>query len=278
VSKLLRRAARAVVAVVRLPVRRRDLLYQLARRDVEVRYRGSRLGLIWSLINPLFLLVVYTFVFGVVFDSRWPGQADAGIVEYALIIFSGLVTMNLFSEPVTKAPAAITGVPNYVKKVVFPLELIPLANVGAALFHFGVSFALLVVLTLIVHGMPSITLLALPLFLLPVVLLSAGVGWILASLGVFLRDLTYITQLAVQIMLFLTPVFYADELVPVELRPYLLSLNPMAHAVNNMRQALIFGGPINWTVLLGWIVVTFALACLGHAWFVRTKVVFADVI
>ena len=265
-------------SVVRLPVRQRTLLGQLARRDVEVRYRGSRLGLAWSIINPLLLLAVYTFVFGTIFDSRWPGQADQGIIDYALIIFCGLVTINLFNEPVTRSTTAIVAVPNYVKKVVFPLELIPMAMVGSAIFHFAMSFLVLLVLTFVFAGVPSITVLAVPLFMLPVVLLATGFCWFLSSLGVFVRDLNYVIQLAVQILLFLTPVFYPDDLVPSALRPVLLQANPMANAVNNLRQALLFDGPINWLVLSAWIVVGYVVAWLGYRWFLRTKGSFADVL
>jgi lipopolysaccharide transport system permease protein len=278
VRSLLTRAVAVSPSVVRLPVRQRTLLGQLARRDVEVRYRGSRLGLAWAIINPLLLLAVYTFVFGTIFDASWPGQEDQGIIDYALIIFCGLVTINLFNEPVTRSTTAIVAVPNYVKKVVFPLELIPISMVGSAMFHFAMSFLVLLVLTLVFAGVPSLTALAVPIFMLPVVLLGAGFCWFLASLGVFVRDLTYVVQLGVQILLFLTPVFYPDDLVPEALRPILLKANPMANAVNNMRQAMLFHGPIDWVVLGLWIVVSYGVAWLGYRWFVRTKGSFADVL
>lgn len=275
---LLTRAVAYSPSVVRLPIRQRTLLSQLTRRDVEVRYRGSRLGLAWTIINPLFLLAVYTFVFGTIFKGRWPGQDDQGVIDYALIIFCGLVTMNLFSEPVTRSTTSIVGVPNYVKKVVFPLELIPLSLVGSSIFHFAMSLVVLLLLTVVFAGVPSIAAIGIPLIVAPVALLACGACWILASLGVFVRDLNYVVQLGVQVLLFLTPVFYPADLVPQALRPFLLSLNPMAHAVNNMRQVLLFDGPVNWLIVAAWIVVGYAVAWLGHWWFLRTKGAFADVL
>ncbi len=264
--------------VIQLPIRQRSLLRQLARRDVEVRYKGSRLGIVWAMITPLFLLAVYTFVFGTIFKGDWPGRADAGVLDKAVIIFTGLVTMTLFTEPVVRASTCIISVPNFVKKVVFPLELIPMSLIGGALFHFLVSLSILLVGVIVIQGIPPLTALALPIVILPVVILSLAFSWFLASLGVFIRDLTYIVQLLVQVLMFMTPVFYPDQLVPAAMRPIVLKINPMAAAIYNMRQILIFGGPVNWLTIVAWIVVSSILAILSFIWFQRTKRAFADVI
>ena len=278
-KRLLRAGLRHSPRPLQVLVRQRTLLYQLTRRDVEIRYRGSSLGLLWSMINPLFLLAVYTFVFGTIYKgNKWPGRTHTGVLDFALIIFCGLITMLLFTEPVTRSATAIVGVPNYVKKVVFPLELIPASMVFSAVFHFVMSFIILIVCALVFEGVPPVTILALPLALLPVVLFGLGFAWFLASLGVFVRDLVYIVQIAVQILLFLTPVFYPDSLVPKGARPFLLSMNPLAHAVNNVRKMVLFGGPINWGVLVAWIAVSALFAIAGFRWFTRTKTAFADVI
>lgn len=257
--------------------RHRELIAQFTRREVEGRYRGSFLGLLWAFITPLVLLLIYTFVFGVIFQARWPQARSESLGEFAVILFAGLLTFNIFSECVTRAPGLVVGVPNYVKKVVFPLEILPVSVLGAALFHAAVSLAILLAAHLLAGGALHWTILLLPLVLLPLIGLSLGLGWFLASLGVFVRDLGNAIGLVVQVLFFLTPVFYAVETVPEPYRQLLL-LNPLAAIVADVRAVVLWGAMPAWLNLINTSLLTALLALLGYAWFARTKKAFADVL
>jgi lipopolysaccharide transport system permease protein len=255
----------------------RELTAQFARREIEGRYRGSFLGIFWSFITPLVMLGIYTFVFGVVFKSRWPQARTDSLAEFAVTVFAGLTTFGIFSECVNRAPGLVVGVPNYVKKVVFPLETLPLSVLGAALFHGAISFAILIVANLLAGGGLSWTLLLLPLALLPVVGLSLGVSWLLASLGVFIRDLNNATGLLVQILFFLTPIFYAVDSLPPQFQA-LLHLNPFTAIVEDVRRTVLWGQPPLWGALALNLAISAAVAVLGYAWFMQTRKAFADII
>jgi len=256
--------------------RHRELIGQFTRREVEGRYRGSFLGVFWSLARPLFLLVVYTLVFGVIFRSTWP-QGRGGVGEFALIAFCGLAAFGLFGECVGRAPALVTSVPSFVKKVVFPLEILPVAAFGAALFHTLVSLALLLVAQLALVGSIPWTAVLLPVVMLPAVFVCLGAMWLLASIGVFVRDLEQAIGLGVQLLFFLTPIVYPIEIVPEQLRPLLL-LNPIAPVVENTRRVLLWGQMPDVAALAAWIVATALFMLLGYAWFMRTRRAFSDVL
>ena len=167
--------------------RSRDLIWQMTKREVIGRYRGSVLGLFWSFFNPVLMLIIYTFVFSVVFKARW-GTGGESRFEFALILFAGLIVYNLFAECLTRAPALIVGNVNYVKKVVFPLEILPLVVMVAALFHSIVSLSVLLIFFVLASASLHWTIVFAPLVILPLLLTTIGLSWILASLGVFLRD------------------------------------------------------------------------------------------
>jgi lipopolysaccharide transport system permease protein len=255
----------------------RDLIRQFTHREIEGRYRGSFLGLFWSFVNPLVLLLIYTFVFGVVFAARWPNAKTDNLSEFAITLFCGIIAYTIFSESVGKAATLVVGVPNYVKKVVFPLEALPISTLGAALFHAGVSLGILLVANLFISGALQWTLVFLPLVILPLLLLCLGLSWFLASLGVFVRDINYTVALVIQVLFFLTPIFYAVENIPEPYRT-IISFNPLTPIVENVRRVVLWGLPPLWAELLLWIVATGALMVLGYAWFMKTKKAFADVI
>lgn len=257
--------------------RQRDLIRQFTWREIEGRYRGSNLGLLWSFVNPLALLLIYTFVFGVVFRSRWPNGGNGSLIEFALVLFSGMIAFNIFSECVARAPQLVISVPNYVKKVVFPLEILPVSALGAALFHGGVSLSILLLANLIVSGRLPWTLVLLPLVLLPLVLLSLGLGWFLSSLGVFIRDIGHSVGLVLQVLFFMTPIFYPIEAVPALLQP-LIWLNPLTGIVENWRRVVLWGQLPSWSSLLLALVLNAVILILGYTWFMKTKKAFADVI
>lgn len=253
------------------------LLRQLLVREVLGRYRGSWLGLGWTLLTPLLMLLIYAFVFGVVLPARWPavpGVAELGLLGFALTLFAGLIVFNLFAEVLGRAPTLITSQPNYVKKVVFPLALLPLAALGAALFHALVSFGvLLAVLGLL--GLWHWQALLLPLLLAPMLLALAGLAWLLAALGVFVRDTAQFMGMVTTALLFMSPIFYPLSALPPAMQPWLL-LNPLTLPVEAVRAALIWGTPLPWGALGWYTLVAAAVAVLGWTFFARTRPGFAD--
>lgn len=253
-----------------------SLLRQLLVREIQGRYRGSALGLVWSFVLPLSMLAIYTFVFGTVFRARWPSGHQEGPVEFALALFAGLIVFNFFAEVLTRAPSLIAANPNYVKKVVFPLALLPLAAVGAASFHALMSLAVLFG-ALAVLGRASWWWLALPLSWLPLAILTLGLAWLLASLGVFLRDLAQVMGPAVSALLFLSPVFYPVEALPPALQPW-LHLNPLTVPIEATRQMAVFAQPPAWGALALYGLFALAVAAFGYLWFAKTKKGFADVL
>jgi lipopolysaccharide transport system permease protein len=257
--------------------RHRDLIGQFTRREIEGRYKGSFLGLFWSFINPLVMLLIYTFIFGIIFQSRWPNAKTNNLSEFAITLFCGLTAFNIFGECLNRASTLVVSVPNYVKKVVFPLEILPISALGAALFHACVSLGILLAADLLLLGTLHWTTVLLPLVLLPLIFLSLALTWWLASLGVFIRDIGYTVVLIVQVLFFLTPIFYAIENIPEPYRT-IIGLNPLTPIVENVRRVILWGLLPSWRDLLFWIIVTGILMLLGYSWFMKTRKAFADVL
>lgn len=256
--------------------RNRRLIGQLTKRDIVGRYRGSMLGILWSLFNPLFLLAVYTFVFTTIFKMKWNVGIESK-AQFAIVVFAGMIVHGLFAECAGRAPALILVHANYVKKVVFPLEVLPWVTVLAALFHTGVSLVVLLAFILVeTQSLPWTVVLA-PVVLLPLTILTTGVCWFLAAIGVFLRDTGYTVGLIVTLLLFLSPVFYPIEAVPTEYRD-LIYLNFLTFPMEQLRAVVIFGELPNWTSLLGYTFMSLAVAWFGLSWFRQSKRGFADVL
>lgn len=254
----------------------RNLIYSLVRRDVIGRYRGSAMGLLWSFFNPLLMLAVYTFVFGVVFQASW-SEGSESKAEFALVLFAGMLVFNLFSECLNRAPSLILANVNYVKKVVFPLEILPVVALGSAVFHFLVGFLVWLIFYLLFFGIPSPTILQLPLLILPLILMTLGFSWFLASLGVYLRDVGQIIGVVTTVLMFLSPIFYPIERWPEVLRPF-MHISPLTFVVEQARATMIWGKSIDgqaWLIYMG--VSTF-VAWFGFAWFQKTSKGFADVL
>jgi len=263
-------------AVVDSLWRHRQLVWQLTRREVLGRYRGSLLGIAWAVGNPLLMLAVYTLVFGYIFRARWGEGVDtAG--EYALVLFCGLTVFGIFSEVVSRAPSLILANPNYVKKVVFPVDCLPWVLVGAALFHAAASLSVLLIAQLLIRGVLPWTVLWLPVVLLPLVLLAVGAAWLLASLGVYLRDVGHLVNALVTVLLFLSPVFYPAASLPAPLHRVLL-LNPLTAVLESARAVLLWGQSPDWPLLVPCLLVGALAAWLGWLWFDRTRSGFADVL
>ncbi len=258
----------------------RVLISQMSRREVIGRYKGSVMGLLWSFLNPLFMLVVYTFFFSVVFKSRW-AAAPAGTEEsktlFAVLLFVGMIVHSLFAEVLNRAPNLILGNVNYVKKVVFPLEVLPVISMGTALFHSLVSICVLLLVFFVTNGYLHWTLVFLPFILLPLVIFTVGLAWILASFGVFVRDVGQSIGLGMTVMLFLSPVFYPVSALPESMRPWMLA-NPLTFIIEQARAVLIWGQLPNWSGLLLYTLVASFVAWLGYVWFQKTRKGFADVL
>lgn len=256
--------------------RNRSLIKALVTREVMGRYRGSMMGILWSFFNPVFMLLVYTFVFSVIFKARWIGGSDSK-TEFALVLFAGLIVFNLFSECINRAPALILVNANYVKKVVFPLEILPWVALGSAFFHFLVSLCVWLIAYVIFFGVPHLTIVLLPLVIAPYLFLVIGFTWALASLGVFLRDVSQLVSMAVTVLMFLSPIFYPISALPEKYRP-LLQLNPLGPAIEQTREVLFWGNLPNFSLLGVYLVASALTAWLGFAWFQKTRKGFADVI
>jgi len=256
--------------------RNRSLIIASVKREVLVRYRGSVMGILWSFFNPLIMLAVYTFVFSVVFQARWGGGTGSK-TEFALVLFAGLMMFTLFAECINRAPSLILSNVNYVKKVVFPLEILPVVALLSAMFHMLISLGVWFLAYGLFFGVPHATGLLLPLIVMPFVMLIMGLTWALASLGVYLRDVSQITGVVTSMLMFLSPIFYPVSALP-ENYQHLLYLNPLTPVVEMTRDVLYWGKIPDLVVLCIYWLATTIFAWLGFAWFQKTRKGFADVI
>ncbi|WP_460042551.1 ABC transporter permease [Pseudomonas sp. S2_H01] len=259
--------------------RHRGLISQMTRRDVIGRYKGSVIGVFWSFANPILLLIVYTVVFSVVFKARWGtglGEPESR-GQFAILLFAGMIVHSLFSETLIRAPTLVLSNVNYVKKIVFPLEILPIVAMGTSLFHSLVSIGVLILAQGIINGYVPWTSIMLPLILAPLIILSVGIAWILASLGVFLRDVAHPISLIMTLLLFASPVFYPISALPEGVRPWLL-LNPLTLIIEQTRDVLIFGRIPNFLGIGLYGAISVVSAWLGYAWFQKTRKGFANVL
>ena len=264
------------LSIVRSITTNHRLIFSLAKREVVGRYRGSVMGLLWSFFNPVLMLAVYTFVFSVVFRARWAGGSDSK-TEFALVLFAGLLVFNLFSECVNRAPGLILSNSSYVKKVIFPLEILPLVALGSAAFHFAISFIVWLLFYFIFFGLPPPTILWLPLILLPLILMTLGLSWLLASLGVYLRDVGQIIGVVTTILMFVSPIFYPIAALPEKYRPF-MQLSPLTVVVEQARDVMIWRHNMDWQLWGFAMIFSSVIAWLGYFWFQKTRKGFADVI
>lgn len=255
----------------------KTLIWQLLRRDIHSRYRGSVLGLLWSLGTPLIMLGIYTFVFQFVFKSRWNDTAGETTLSFAIVLFLGLTVHAVMAEILNKSPLLITGNQNFVKKIVFPLELLSWVTLLGAIFTFLISFGLLLVFILVELQRIPATALLLPLILLPYFLLLLGLSWFLAALGVYLRDIQQITGTLATLLLFLSPIFYSINILPENLQA-LIFLNPLSYIVESARAVLIYGQLPDF---IGWAIyslIAVLVAMSGYFFFRKVRPGFADVL
>ncbi len=254
----------------------RVLIWQMTRREIAARYRGSVIGLAWSFINPILTLVVYTFVFSVVFKARW-GVEEESRTDFAIILFAGMIVFGLFAEMINRAPGQIVSNANYVKKVVFPLEILSWVSLGSVLFHSLVSLAVLLLVQLILNLSLPWTVVFFPLVLLPLIFASLGVAWFLAALGVYVRDIEQITTVLTTVLMFMSAVFYPISALPEDYQVW-LRLNPLVLIINESRKVLILGSLPDWSWLGIALVMGLAIAFAGFWWFQNSRKGFADVL
>jgi len=269
------------VAMVRSLWRHRGLTWQFAARRIQARYKGQAFGIGWSIADPLVTLGIYTFVFGVILQRAAHGGAGAsgGIARFALEVFAGILVFNVFRDAVGAAPTLVVGQPNFVKKVVYPLETLPVSQMIASLFNLltGVAVWLIGYVIFSENHLPSPGVLLLPLVVLPVAMLALGVSWVLASLGVFLRDLRNPVGSVLHMLFFLSAIFYRIEDVPEGYR-WMIAVNPLAQSVEAARAVMFGDGWPDWAWWGGTLGAGAAACVLGYAFFMKSRKAFADVI
>ena len=257
--------------------RNRQLIWQMTRREVVSRYRGSVIGIAWAFFNPLLMLVIYTFVFSVVFKARWGVGGDESKTDFAIILFVGLIVHGLFAECVNRAPKLILSNVNYVKKVIFPLEILPWVAFGSALFHTIISLVVLLLAQLILSQQMPWTVILFPFILLPLFFVTMGFSWFIAALGVYVRDIGEITGIFTTVLLFVSAVFFPISALPMQYQSW-LELNPLVFIIEEGRNSLIFGQLPDfgrWGMMLA---AGMLIAWAGFAWFQKTRRGFADVL
>lgn len=254
---------------------RRDVFVELTRREVYGRYSGSALGVLWSFFNPLLMLAVYTVAFRTFLGMRWPSASSSA--DFSLMIFSGMIVHSLLTECLMGAPTVMVNHANLVKKVVFPLAILPCVTVASGLFHACLSMLVLLLFTLYVqHGLHW-TVLYLPFLYLPYLMLLCGISWFMASLGVFVRDVVQISGVLATIFMFLSPVFYPEGNLKEPYRQF-MKFNPLTLIIEQTRAVVLFGQAPDWGSLLIYALVACLAMMFGYWWFQRTRDGFADVL
>jgi lipopolysaccharide transport system permease protein len=256
--------------------RQRQLLRQLISRAVQQRFRGSALGILWAILNPILMLLIYTFVFGVILKVRWNGQGSTFF--FAMNLYCGLIIYGIFSESVGGASGQILANPSYVKKIVFPLETLPIAMLGASFIFNLFSLVILLFCTQFFLHPLSIHLVALPIVWLPLLLFTAGISWIVATLGVYIRDIQQLIVIILQVLFYLCPIVYPLSRVPESMQVWFLRLNPIAVFVEESRNVLLNRQWPFWKGLPENYAVSLLVFIFGYYAFMKTKRGFADVL
>lgn len=255
----------------------RGLALQIVKQQIVGKYRGSYIGILWPLLNPILMLVVYTFVFSVILKVRWSGDASESKLQFAFILFTGMLIHGLFAEVINKAPSLILLNANYVKKVIFPLEILALTNFLEGLFNFSVGMLVLLVAMLVLHDQITWTIIFLPIILIPYFMLLLGLIWFISSLGVFVRDIAQGINVLTTVLLFLSPIFYSKNALPPEFQ-WLMNINPLTFIIEQSRDVAIWGKLPNWQGLGVYSFLSGLTMWIGYYWFQKTRKGFADVI
>ncbi|WP_222565223.1 ABC transporter permease [Novilysobacter antarcticus] len=265
-------AASALGAVTR----HGSLTWEMTKREVLGRYRGASLGLIWTLLGPLMMVIVYSVAFGEILRAKWPVMGG-GTSNFALILFAGLIVHGFFAECLMRSPMLVVSNPNYVKRIIFPLEILPWPMLLSALFHFTMNLVVFTLVHLVLEGPLPSTIVLVPLVILPMLVLLSGLAWFLAALGVYFRDINQITGPIATAMLFLS-----SAIIPVSALPdtyqKIFHLNPLTFIIDEMRNVALWGILPNWSGLAWYLFFSLVFAYLGSLWFQSTRRGFADVL
>ncbi|WP_341961942.1 ABC transporter permease [Pseudomonas sp. RC10] len=255
----------------------RYLLLNLAKRETVGKYKESLFGSLWSILNPLLMLVIFTFVFTNIFNSRWGVAVDSGPISYSVILFAGLIVFNLFSECFGKSPTIIISNQNFVKKIVFPLEILPIVSLLSALFQAGISFGILLIFIAVESGSLHWTTLWLPVALAPFIIFLLGLMYWLSATGVFVRDIGQTIGITTTGMMFISPIFFPATSFPERWR-FLANYNPLTYPIEQTRALLVFGNEIDWSTWSLYFLCASIFCALGFAWFQKLRTGFADVL
>ena len=257
-------------------IKNRSLIFSLTKRQVHGRYRGSFLNSSWPFFNPLIMLGIYTFIFSVVFKARWNFGSDSKL-EFALVLYLGLVIFNFFSECINSATTLVLLNSNYVKRVVFPLEILSLVSIGVALFYAFTSLVIWIFVYILAIGLPPPTIIYLPIVILPFIIFTLGISWFLSAIGTYVRDINQVVSILTSALMFLSPVFYPIDSIPVSYQ-FLFRLNPLTPTIEQMRNTFMWGLSPNWNTQILFIIISCIVAWLGFATFQKLRKGFADVI
>ncbi|MCE0489470.1 ABC transporter permease [Pantoea sp. Mb-10] len=268
----------SIIVLLRSIIANRHLIYQMTKREITGRYRGSFMGVLWSFINPILMLTVYTFVFSVVFKARWgTGAVSESKSDFAIILFVGLIVHTLFAETLMRAPTLILGNVNYVKKVIFPLEILSVTSIASVLFHSVISLIVLLSAFFIFNGFIHWTVIFIPLVFFPLIIVSVGLSWFLSSLGVFIRDVGQTIAILTMILMFLSPIFYPVSALPEKFQ-HVIMLNPLTFIIEQSRNVIIWGKLPDFIGLALYSIAALCLMWLCFFWFQKTRKGFADVL
>jgi len=268
----------SIIVLLKSIIVNRHLIYQMTKREITGRYRGSFMGVLWSFINPILMLTVYTFVFSVVFKARWgTGSVSESKSDFAIILFVGLIVHTLFAETLMRAPTLILGNVNYVKKVIFPLEILSLTSIASVLFHSVISLIVLLSAFFIFNGFIHWTVIFIPLVFFPLIIVSVGLSWFLSSLGVFIRDVGQTIAILTMILMFLSPIFYPVSALPEKFQ-HVIMLNPLTFIIEQSRNVIIWGRMPDFIGLAFYSIAALCLMWLCFFWFQKTRKGFADVL
>jgi lipopolysaccharide transport system permease protein len=259
------------LAIVRTLVAHRRLLAQLSKTSLSSNHRGSLLGRAWVVLDPLIMLAVYGFVFGMIFASR------GGRSDFVLGLYGGMLAYQIFSAAAVASASVVPASRNYVKQLVFPVEILPASTVGGVIIPSLIGFALLLIALLIVKQAIPWTAVLLPIIVLPVVLIALGSAWLFGALGVYVPDVRRIVALVAQVGFFITPIIWPIEQFPKDWA-WVVHLNPLTAVVEGVRAVTLKGIQPDWSAL-GWSALFGLVLCqVGYAFFMKTKRGFADVL
>lgn len=255
----------------------KELTFNLTRRAIVNRYKGSFLGLAWSFLNPVIMLTIYTFIFSVVFKAKWGTGSNESKMDFAIILFVGLIVHAIFAECINSAATLIQSNVSYVKRVVFPLEILPLVSLLTAIFHGIISLMVLLLVFVITYGKLYLTVFLAPIVFLPLAAGTLGVAWIIAALGVYIRDIGQTTIVITTVMLFVSPVFFSVSALPHTFQKWIY-FNPLSFIIEEMRAVVIWGNLPNWTGLGVYYVISFLVLWSGFWIFQKMRKGFSDVL